>query len=119
MAKTFKPAKCPPGCAYAMRLHNSAGGELLCHCGYILITGESRGCNPGPGCKRYRIRKKRGNTSILLKKNGPRFQWDEPKGKKMWREGKTDREIADALGVDRETIGKTRRRKWMKEDANG
>lgn len=112
----FEPVKCPKGCIWAMLMGNGPKGETIQHCGYILHPGNgARGCEPGPGCKRYQAGKKPGKTTIRVKKGGSRFRWDEPRGKKMWKDGKTDREIADALGVDRETIGKTRRRKWMKE----
>ena len=118
MTPTFKPVKCPPDCAHAMRMRDGVGGELVYHCGYILRAGESRGCDPGPGCNKYRPKKGKKPASIRVsKRKGPRSQWDMEKGRQMWKDGKTDQEIADALGVHRETVGKTRRRKWMKEGA--
>lgn len=108
----FKPVTCPPGCVYAMKLHNGPGGEKVLHCGYVLYMDRVRGCDPGPGCIRYQRGKKHGPVGL---RTGPKYTWDEPRGKKMWLEGKSDREIADALGVKRDTIGDTRRRKWMKE----
>lgn len=109
----FKPVKCPPGCRYSMCSH-AFGKETVKHCGYILHTGERRGCDPGPGCTRYRRGGRLGNcTHIRL--GGPKFAWDEPAGKRMWLEGKTDRQIADALGTRRDNVGRVRRLKWMKE----
>lgn len=50
---SFTPKKCPPGCVYAMHDGN------IRYCGYILITGHMRDCEPGYGCIRY----SRGNRS--------------------------------------------------------
>lgn len=110
----FKPAKCPPDCEHAMRMHNGKDGELIQHCGYILEEGNGpRGCDPGPGCKRYKPRKKKEPVPIQIKKKRP--EWDKEKARKLWLDGKPDREIAEAVGVHPETIRKIRRRKWMNE----
>lgn len=108
----FEPVKCPPGCAYAMSCDSGPEGV---HCGFILYTGRPRGCDPGPGCNQYRKKKRPVRAALRIRKAGPKFTWDVDAGKRMWLEGKTDREIADALGVKRETVGNLRRKKWMKE----
>lgn len=94
---------CPKDCIYLQNVH----GEIMC-CSYILNTSKMRGCDPGPGCKRYVGMRKRPNR----RKPG----WDTATGKRMWLEGKSDREIADALGVRRDTVGEYRRRVWRHED---
>ena len=67
------------------------------------------------GCTRYEPQKKKDPVSITVKK--PRPTWDKEIARKMWMEGKSDREIAEAVGVHPETIRKIRRRKWMNEEA--
>lgn len=114
----FVPRKCPPGCVYAMQAHNGGDGRKVEHCGYILYTDKPRGCDPGKNCKRYQKGDRR-HAALRVRQRrsgGCAFQWDERAGYRMWKEGHTDREIADALGTKRDIVGDTRRRKWMKED---
>lgn len=52
---------CPKGCMYEMRQEN------LRHCGYILITGHMRDCDPGYGCTRYvKASKEWAKTNVRL-----------------------------------------------------
>lgn len=112
----FEPEECPADCRYLMQVHSGLK-EKVVHCGYILLTERMRGCDPGPGCRAYepgkRLSKSVGRT--VKTNRGPKFTWDERTGFRMWLEGATDREIADELGVSRDLVGDTRRRKWMKE----
>lgn len=130
----FKPVKCPPGCVYSMVAGGATDGVCSQHCGFILYTGQLRGCDPGPGCTRYRTGRRCGSIpgvqavvaegnvirpdGTIRRAGGRKFTWDEQAGKRMWLEGKTDRQIADALGIRRDTVGDCRRRKWMKEERN-
>lgn len=115
MMSMFKPVKCPPDCRHAMRLTTGEGKSIINHCGYILGEGNgSRGCDPGPACKRYEPEKKKEPVTVQIKKKRP--EWDKEKARQMWLDGKTDREIAEAVGVHPETIRKIRRRKWMNEE---
>lgn len=111
----FRPAKCPPGCKYQMAISGS-GEEMTRHCGYILIADQMRGCDPGPGCSRYT---KGGRTHQYRVRQKRGYSWDERMGFRMYLDGKTDRQIADALGVRRELVGETRRKHWVFERANG
>lgn len=55
-----EPAKCPLDCRYLMAFpYNDAWPH---HCGYILITGHSRGCDPGEGCIRYQKKRRKGKS---------------------------------------------------------
>ncbi len=120
----FVPQKCRPGCRYAMAMTSRAEGTELRGCGYLLQTGKMRGCDPGPECSRYQRgqRRQRGSGAGLRnygQKQGPKFKWDAEAGRRMWLEGKTDREIADALGTRRDNVGFVRRKYWMKEAGDG
>lgn len=98
-----------------MSIHGKNGEKRSVHCGYILFPGNGmRGCDLGPNCIRYEPAKQKAPVPIQVKK--PRPTWDKEKGRQMWLEGKSDREIADAVGVHPETIRKIRRRKWMIEE---
>ena len=104
----FEPRKCRPGCVFSMCLRSGdVGSGGTRHCGFILKTGQSRGCDPGPDCNQY-VRR-------ISPRTGRKFTWDESRGRELWLEGRTDQEIADALDVKRKVIGETRRRKWQKE----
>ena len=98
----FKPAICPDDCIYLQTVN---GNELMC--GYMLMTDELRGCDPGYGCKRYvgKLEKLRG-----YKKSKPK--WDVDQGKRMWLAGCSDGKIAKAMAVSRGTVRQYRRRKW-------
>ena len=100
---SFKPAACPQDCVY---LQLFGGKRQLC--GYLLTTDEVRGCDPGPGCKRY-----------VSMKSGPkhrRAKWDVDRGKQMWLEGRTDLEIAKELHVRSRAVKAYRLRVWEKEN---
>ena len=96
----FKPAKCPEDCAFRIVVN---GGHLPM-CGYLGYTGELRGCDPGPGCKRY--------LKWRTQRRGKAATWDVETGRKMWTEGYCDSHIAKKLGVSRETVAEYRRRNW-------
>lgn len=50
----FEPRKCRPGCVFSMCLRSGEiGSDGVRHCGFILKTGKSRGCDPGPACTQY------------------------------------------------------------------
>jgi hypothetical protein len=74
-------------------------------CGYLGYTGELRGCDPGPGCKRYLKWRNHHNR-------GKAPTWDVETGRKMWSEGYSDSYIGKKLGVSRETVAEYRRRNW-------
>lgn len=52
----FQPAKCPLDCRYLMAYQHNQ--DYSHHCGYILMTGRSRGCDPGRGCTRYKTKRR-------------------------------------------------------------
>ena len=98
----FEPVKCPEDCWYRQTVNGNTP-----MCGYLFMTGQMRGCDPGPECRRYistnprfRERRHRGPT------------WDVEKGRRMWEAGCTDGQIAKELGVRRETVWEYRRRNW-------
>lgn len=111
----FKPKKCPPDCYYASLYGLGGSGKRKYSCDYIFREGHSRGCTPGPGCVRYKPKKQIRRNVPRVKSTRNRFTWDERAGHQMWLDGKTDREIAEALGASQNTVGNARRRKWMKE----
>lgn len=74
-------------------------------------------CAEGPGCIRYKPKKQIRRNVPRVKSTRNRFTWDERAGHQMWLDGKTDREIAEALGASQNTVGNARRRKWMEEGA--
>ena len=63
--------KCPRirSCRYAVRDTNLNNGQKYLMCGYMLITGEPRGCSPAE-CDKFLIKtryRKRGMTIIYRK----------------------------------------------------
>ena len=102
----FQPVKCPENCWYLQRIN---GYDPMC--GYFLTTDTVRGCDPGPGCKRYipRVDKVRGYKS-------KRMTWDAEKGRKLWEEGYTDAQIAKAVCTRIENVTAFRRRRWGKRN---
>ena len=98
----FVPAKCPDDCVYRTSINGN-----LSMCGYLHITGELRGCDPGPGCKRYAGRK---NHHDIYRTKKP--TWDVETGRKMWAGGYTDAQIGMKLGVSRDTVAGYRARNW-------
>lgn len=111
----FKPKKCPPNCEYASLYGLGGSGKREYSCNYIFREGHSRGCDPGPGCIRYKPKKQIRRNVPRVKSTRNRFTWDERVGHQMWLDGKTDQEIAEALGASQNTVSNARRRKWMKE----
>lgn len=99
----FEPVECPPDCYFGQTLDN-----LPC-CGYFILTGNIRGCDPGPGCRRYR-------PATVKKCTRKAPKWDTEKGREMWLDKKSDGEIAKALGVTRTAVGFYRRNHWQKEE---
>ena len=79
-------------------------------CDYIIVTGKRRGCPAGPLCLRYKPvtakeRKVPQLPSTFKKdRSGLYTAFDT-----MYEEGFSDREIAEALGVSRDTVSKWRR----------
>ena len=55
------PEQCPLDCRYLMAYMYCQ--DFPHHCGYILMTGHSRGCDPGEGCIRYRKKKRKGKAN--------------------------------------------------------
>ena len=99
---SFQQVKCPDDCVYYQTLE---GKRQMC--GFFLTTNERRGCDPGPGCKRY-----------AAMKSGPkhrRTKWDVVAGKKLWEAGWKDSMIAKAMKVKPECVKSYRRRVWEKE----
>jgi hypothetical protein len=86
------------------------GCEYLCN--YIFMTHQRRGCDPGPGCKRY-------VSSKMKRAKLRKASWDTEAGKKLWGKGWKDRQIGEKLGVRVETVGCYRRRVWEKEENHG
>lgn len=118
----FKPKKCPPNYEYASLYGSGGSGNRKYSCDYIFREFHSRGCDPGPGRIRYTPKKGVRRVAPPMVKSrkqakgaGKPFTWDERAGHQMWLDGKTDREIAEALGASQNTVGNARRRKWMKE----
>ena len=98
----FEPAVCPKDCVYRTTIN---GGIPMC--GYLHITGELRGCDPGTACKKYSIKR----THEKPFKNRI-TKWDTQTGRKMWAEGYSDAQIAKKLGTRRETVARYRERNW-------
>lgn len=105
----FKPVKCPEDCYY---LQTANGGSVQV-CGYLFITHEMRGCDPGFGCKRYV-----GKNEDLKNARHRKTTWDVVKGKEMWKAGYKDSQISKALKVKPDTVRAYRRRVWEKEKTN-
>lgn len=103
----FKPAKCPEDCIYIQRIH---GNPM---CGYLEITDELRGCDPGIGCKRYV-----GKNEDLKAARHRKVTWDVTTGKKLWEAGWKDSMIAKVMRVSPDAVKSYRRRVWEKEKKN-
>lgn len=87
-------------------------------CDYILITGQRRGCPAGPMCKRYkplnaRKRKVPQLPSTFKKERSGLFTAFET----MYAEGFSDVQIAEALGVSRDTVSSWRRKERLPSQA--
>ena len=75
-------------------------------CDYIFVMGIRRPCLPGRDCTVYLKRKE--GEEILRKP-----QWDTEAGRKMWLEGKSDQQIAEALGTTKAAVQLYRCKKWV------
>lgn len=75
-------------------------------CDYILMEDTRRPCPPGAGCTARRTSKK------VRKVGKPR--WDTELGRLLWLDGKSDREIAEEMGVATNTVLHQRKTKWEK-----
>ena len=75
-------------------------------CDYIFVMGIRRPSLPGKDCTVYLSRKE--GEEILRKP-----KWDTEAGRKMWLDGKTDKQIADALGTTDRAVNLYRYRKWI------
>lgn len=87
-------------------------------CDYILITGQRRGCPGGPLCKKYkplnaRHRKVPQLPSTFKKDRSGLYTAFET----MYAEGFSDKQIADALGVSRDTVSSWRRKERLPSQA--
>ena len=87
-------------------------------CDYILITGQRRGCPGGHLCNRYkplnaRHRKVPQLPSTFKKDRSGLYTAFET----MYAEGFSDREIAEALGVSRDTVSSWRRKERLPNQA--
>lgn len=101
----FVPAKCPDDCLYWQKVSTDVP-----MCGYFLITGELRGCDPGKGCKRYV-----GLNADEKAARHRRVKWDVVTGKKLWEAGWKDSMIAKVMRVKPDTIKAYRLRVWEAE----
>lgn len=87
-------------------------------CDFYLITGKRRGCPAGPLCKRYKPVKARKREmpplpSTFKKDRSGLYTAFET----MYEEGFSDREIAEALGVSRDTVSSWRRKERLPNQA--
>lgn len=87
-------------------------------CDYILITGKRRGCPAGPLCEKYkslnaRHRKVPQLPSTFKKDRSGLFTAFET----MYEEGFSDMQIAEALGVCRDTVSSWRRKERLPNQA--
>lgn len=94
--------QCPDDCWYL----KSFGGHWP-YCDYWAMEDRMRGCEPGPGCKRYVAR-----HTPYKSHRGKAPTWDVETGRKMWEEGYTDAQIGKELGVRRDTVAGYRERNW-------
>ena len=87
-------------------------------CDYILVTGKRRGCPAGPLCLRYKPvtakeRKVPQLPSTFKKERSGLYTAFET----MYEEGFSDKQIADALGVSRDTVSSWRRKERLPSQA--
>lgn len=117
----WRPTPCRPGCVYA--------GEAYCGingCNYLAITGQSRGCDPGKECERYRKRKsgekrlraideKAGMVTRIPEGRQRRVRkcnWDNERGYRLFQLGLTSGQIAGELGTTAKAVQQRRRKYW-------
>lgn len=87
-------------------------------CDYILVTGKRRGCPAGPLCLRYKPvtvkeRKVPQLPSTFKKERSGLYTAFET----MYAEGFSDVQIAEALGVSRDTVSSWRRKERLPNQA--
>ena len=99
--------ECPPDCIYAMKLATTSQGWCHRHCGYILKTDQSRGCEPGKNCTRY---DNGSNGGALVKSVGP--AWNVALGRELWQQGVPQRKIAEQLGTSTASVERRVRLYW-------
>lgn len=87
------------GCYYYGATHQT--------CDYWEKADELRGCPAGKGCTK-RITKKE-----YMKMGAPK-SWNKGAGYEMFKTGKTDKEIGEALGVTAATVSYYRKKYWDK-----
>lgn len=104
----------PPDCIYSMRLNTASEGISHRHCGYILKTGQSRGCEPGKNCARYKNSKEPPKPQAMTAKEHPRLHWDVRRGRELWRQGWTLAAIAEELGISRASVERRVAKYWKK-----
>ena len=85
------------GCYYYGPYHQT--------CDYWEKADQLRGCPPGKGCTR-RITKKE-----YMKMAAP-SKWNKAVGYEMWKDGKSDKEIGEALGVTAQAVALHRKKYW-------
>lgn len=85
------------GCVYYVK----SGEYWLCD--YLLRTGHRRPCPFGAGC-----------TAKQTEEGNHLKKWDKATALKLWEEGKTDPEIAEAVGVALNTVYQWRRKENLR-----
>ena len=106
-------------CAYGASL----GMDGLYYCNYMGITGKRRPCKADPvtGCDEYKPMDKKTKAQIS---GGIPFErrrimyMHHDEALDLYKEGKTDREIADAIGVAKVTIWKWREKFHLAPNAD-
>ena len=93
-------------CRGCMYLSLSVGS-----CDYILIEDKRRPCPGGKGCT---VRKDGVRPQHEEARKKPK--WDTEMGKQLWKAGKTDEEIANAMGVTRDAVSSYRLKHWGKSN---
>lgn len=91
-----KQAKCKRGCIYYSTTTHT--------CDYWLLMDQRRPCPPGKDCTVYQ----------RSAKGGAKNKWDKAKGKELWQQGKSDREIAEAVGATTGAVYWYRKAHWEK-----
>lgn len=113
---------CPSDCAYSMAGASFGDKGRHRHCGYILIAGQSRGCDCGPGCIRYDNRRQPKPRALdvtagAIRRRKPgehrmKPTWDTHEGYRMYREGMTTPQIAEVFKISPSTVRNYRQRYW-------
>ena len=97
---------CPADCVYRRRISGTTP-----YCAYWEIANKLRGCDPGANCTKYVAQRGKGGGI------GRRATWDTQAGRAMFKQGKTCREISEALGADYAKVKECVRR-WRKDESN-